>query len=173
MHRPSFPKFVFALFVMCIFFPILAHSQSKQVLPGIFKEKYIQFKKTFNMNGKQYTLFFLDSAKNVREEKNIVTGIYLVPDDFSLIEHFGESMNYPPRLKEFIYHDLGDPENKNYCTAILHEQRCDKNGNNSEYVNYEVRLPDDIATEIINLASGDTGLLMVDSMAGMFKIVEE
>ena len=156
-------------------FPLLGHSQaqSKQVLPGALNEKYIQFKKGFKMEGKNYTLYYINMNKGEKDSDYLVTGIYLVPEDYSLIRLYGENRNYPPSIKKFIYHDLGDPENKDYCTAVLRERRCDKDGKNSEFVDYEVRLPNEIANDIIELASGGTDLLMVDRMAEMFSTVEE
>lgn len=174
MIRSSSLKYFITLFVMAVFFSSLGYSQaqSKQVLPGIFREENIQFKKAFKMNGKDYVLYFIDMVKTVRPDKNIVSNIYLIPNDYSYIEKYGESMNYPPLLIKFIYHDLGDPE-KTYCTAVLHERRCDKDGNNSEFVDYEVRLPDDIATTILELANGETDLLITDRMAERFSLVKE
>ena len=158
--------------VATIDFAQIQQAKPKQILPGIIDSTSIQFKKTYKMEGRNYTLYFIDSAKEVRPKKNIVTDIFLIPEDFSYIYKFGESRNYPPRLKNFIYHDLGDPENKDYCTAILHEQRCDKNGENSEFIYREVRLPDDVANDIIGLANGDLGLFMLDRMASMFSTVK-
>lgn len=175
MKRSSFLKYVIALLVMSVFFPLLGHSQSqsKQVLPGALNEKYIQFKKGFKMEGKNYTLYYINLNKGEKDSDNLVTDIFLVPEDYSLIRLYGENRNYPPLIIKFIYHDLGDPENKNYCTAVLRERRCDKDGKNSEFVDYEVRLPDDIATAIIELANGETDLLMIDRMAEMFSLVKE
>ena len=140
----------------------------KQVLPGVICSENIQFQKRFKMDGKNYTLYYIDAGKTGRAKKNIVSAIYLVPDDYSLIRKEGENKNYPPRLKKFIYHDLGDPENKNYCTAILHLRRCDKNGENSEFLDHEVRLPDEVANDIISLFSGDTDLRVIDQMLSMY-----
>lgn len=145
-------------------------AKPNQVLPGIFEDRFVQFKKKFKMEGKNYTLYFLDVGKNVRAKKNIVTNIYLLPDDFSLIVVQGEAQNYPPSLKKFIYHDLGDPD-RDYCTAILHENICDKNGENSKFIDREVRLPDEIANDIISLFSGDTELRVLDRMLGIYSEV--
>lgn len=158
--------------VATIDFAQIQQAKPKQILPGIIDSTSIQFKKTYKMEGRNYTLYFIDSAKEVRPKKNIVTDIFLIPEDFSYIYKFGESRNYPPRLKKFIYHDLGDPENKDYCSALLHERRCDKNGENSRFLEREVRLPDDVANDIIGLANGDLGLFMLDRMASMFSTVK-
>ncbi|MBQ9223343.1 MAG: hypothetical protein IJ166_06430 [Prevotella sp.] len=158
--------------VATIDFAQVQQAKPKQILPGIIDSTSIQFKKTYKMEGKNYTLYFIDSAKEVRPKKNIVTDIFLIPEDFSYIHKSGEARNYPPMLEKFIYHDLGDPENKDYCSALLHEQRCDKNGENSEFIYREVRLPDDVANDIIGLANGDLGLLMLDRMASMFSTVK-
>lgn len=158
--------------VATIDFAQIQQAKPKQILPGIIDSTSIQLKKTYKMEGKNYTLYFIDSAKEVRPKKNIVTDIFLIPENFSYIYKFGESRNYPPRLKKFIYHDLGDPENKDYCSALLHERRCDKNGENSRFLEREVRLPDDVANDIIALKSGEMGLLILDRMASMFSTVK-
>lgn len=175
MIRSSSLKYFITLFVMAVFFSSLGYSQaqSKQVLPGALKEKYIQLKKGFKMEGKNYTLYYINMNKGEKDRDKWVTDIFLVPEDYSLIRLYGENRNYPPLIRKFIYHDLGDPENKDYCTAVLRERRCDKDGKNSEFVDYEVRLPNEIANDIIELASGGTDLLMVDRMAEMFSTVEE
>ncbi len=152
-------------------FAQVQQTKPKQILPGIIDSTSIQYKKPFKMEGKSYVLYFIDSVKKVRPKKNIVTYIYLIPDDFSLIEKNGDYKNYPPMLKKFIYHDLGDPENKDYCSAILHEQRCDKNGENSRFLDREVRLPDEIANDIISLFSGDSELRVLDRMLDMYSEV--
>ena len=145
----------------------------KQVLPGALNDKYVQYKRPFKMDGKDYMLYYINLNKGEKDKDDLVTGIYLVPDDYSLIRLYGGNKNYPPSLKKFTYHDFGDPENKNYCTAVLHERRCDKDGKNSRFIDYEVRLPDDVATDIINLAGGDMGLFILDDMADMFTLVKE
>ncbi len=145
---------------------------SKQVLPGIFRDENIQLKKSFKMEGKNYMLYFLDPVKNVRKDKDIVASIYMVPDDYSYIEKYGESMNYPPGLQKFIYHDFGDPENKDYCTAVLHERRCDKDGENSRFVDLEVRLPEEVANDLIDLINDDTDLVASKNIKEMFYIMK-
>ena len=94
--------------VATIDFAQIQQAKPKQILPGIIDSTSIQFKKTYKMEGKNYTLYFIDSAKEVRPKKNIVTDIFLIPEDFSYIYKFGEARNYPPMLEKFIYHDLGD-----------------------------------------------------------------
>ena len=123
------------------------------------------------MEGKQYTLYYLDGAKTVRKNKNIVTDISFVPDDYTYIERNGLSQNSPPSMQKFIYHDLGDPENKDYCSVIVNETKCDRNGNNSKFITREVRLPDEIANELIGLANGETQFRILDRMASMFETV--
>lgn len=144
----------------------------KQVLPSIFKDENIQYKKTFKMGGKSQTLYFMDIARSIREEKNLVTHIFLIPDDFSLIGGEYNNKNYPPVLQKFIYHDFGDPENKDYCTAVLHERRCDKDGENSRFVDLEVRLPEEVANDLIDLINDDTDLVASKSIKEMFYIMK-
>lgn len=154
---------------MTVSFPEVQRTQqSGQKLPPEFKSENIQYTKKFRMEGKQYTLYYLDGAKTVRKNKNIVTDIDFVPDDYSYIEKNGFPKNSPPSMRKFIYHDLGDPENKDYCSVIVNETRCDKNGNNSKFITREIRLPDEIANEIVNLFSGETQFRILDRMANMY-----
>ena len=96
----------------------------------------------------------------------------MVPEDYSYIEKDGEAMNYPPKMVKFLYHDLGD-ENKNYATVILSEWVCNQDGKNSRKVEREVRIPDDVATDIVYLFSGETKLRITDDMLGMYQEVKE
>ena len=73
-------------------------------------------------------------------------------------------------MVKFIYHDLGDPENKNFCTAILREKRGNDANSIKEYTR-EVRLPDEIATDIIHLLGGETEFRIVDSMINIYSEV--
>ena len=157
--------------MMATFPEVQRTQQSGQKLPPEFTSENIQYTKKFRMEGKQYTLYYLDGAKTVRKNKNIVTYIDFVPDDYSYIEKNGLPQNSPPSMQKFIYHDLGDPENKDYCSVIVNETRCDKNGNNSKFITREIRLPDEIANEIISLANGDTQFRILDRMANMFETV--
>lgn len=142
--------------------------QSGQKLPPEFTSENIQYTKKFRMEGKQYTLYYLDTEKKLRGKDNIVTDIYMVPADYNYIRKNNYGSNNPPVMRKFIYHDLGDPENKDYCSALLLEEVCDKNGDNSKFIKREVRLPDEIANEIINLFSGETKFRILDRMANMY-----
>ncbi len=157
--------------MMATFPEVQRTQQSGQKLPGLFSPDNIQYTKNFRMEGKQYTLYYLDGAKTVRKNKNIVTHIYFVPADYSYIEKDGLPQNSPPSMQKFIYHDLGDPENKDYCSVIVKESKCDRNGNNHKSITREIRLPDEIANEIISLANGDTQFRILDRMANMFETV--
>ena len=157
--------------MMASFPEVQRTQQSGQKLPPEFTSENIQYTKKFRMEGKQYTLYYLDTAKKLRGKDNIVTDIYMVPSDYNHIRKNNYGSNNPPVMRKFIYHDLGDPENKDYCSALLLEKVCDKNGDNSKFIKREVRLPDEIAEEIISLANGDTQFRILDRMANMFETV--
>ena len=75
-------------------------------------------------------------------------------------------------MEKFIYYDFGDPENKDYCSVVLHERRCDKNGENSKFVDREVRLPEEVANDLIDLINDDTDLVASKSIKEMFYIMK-
>lgn len=154
--------------MMASFPEVQRTQQSGQKLPPEFTSENIQYTKKFRMEGKQYTLYYLDTEKKLRGKDNIVTSIYMVPSDYNHIRKNNYGSNNPPVMRKFIYHDLGDPENKDYCSALLLEKVCDKNGDNSKFIKREVRLPDEIANEIVNLFSGETQFRILDRMANMY-----
>lgn len=143
----------------------------------------VHFKKQFKMEGKTYTMYYSDEEPNkhlhysdeekiIRRDKKLVTNIYLVPEDYDYKRDIdGNDLNTPPQMVKFIYHDLGD-ENKNYCTAVLQDKRGDDARNLKEYKR-EVRLPDEIATDIIHLLGGETEFRIVDSMIDIYSEVKE
>ncbi len=143
----------------------------------------VHFKKQFKMEGKTYTMYYSDEDPNkhlrytdeerkTRRDKKLVTNIYLVPEDYDYkMDIDGNDLNTPPQMVKFIYHDLGD-ENKNYCTAVLKDKRGDDARNLKEYKR-EVRLPDEIATDIIHLLGGETEFRIVDSMIDIYSEVKE
>lgn len=147
-------------------------SKPKQVLPKSFTED-VQYTKSFKMGGKNYTLYFIDSAKTVRSEKNVVTYIYIIPDDFSYKEgSYGEALNSPPMMISFIYHDLGDMSNKDYCTVLLRESDQDAS-RKKVYIDYVVRLPDEIADILISLANGDMEFKPLPIVTNKFTKIKE
>ena len=152
-----------------VFFPENQDTQqSKQKLPPLFGPENVQFTKRFKMEGKQYTMYFLDVAKTVRKDKNFVTGVYFVPDDYTYISKNGWSSNNPPTLRKLTYHNLGDPENKDYYSVIVNETKCDRNGNNLKFETREILLPNDIINELVNLFSGKTKFRMVESLKNRY-----
>ena len=146
-------------------------SKSKQVLPPSFSEE-VQYAKPFKMGGKKYTLYFIDSAKEVRSEKNVVTYIYIIPDDYSYREGTYGSKNSPPMMITFTYHDLGDMANKDYCTVLLRESVTD-DSYDKKYIDYVVRLPDEIADIMISLYNGEMGFKLTPSVEGNFTKIKE
>jgi len=140
--------------------------QYGQRLPDNINSKTIQYKKSFNYQGKRYTMYYHDGLKPVRSDKNTVSAIYFIPSDYNYIEKYGNAKNYPPSMKQLVYHDLGDL-NKDYVSIITTEEVCDRNGENSHFVKREIRLPDDIANDLIDLYNGKTSLNVTQTLRNM------
>jgi hypothetical protein len=131
----------------------------------------VQYKKTFRLEGKKYTMYFVERGKALHKDKNLVVDIYFIPDDYKYDDIFGD-VNIPPHMVEVVYHDLGDPDNKDFCSVVLSETICDKNGKNSKNIKREVIIPEDIANDIIDLYNGDTKYKLVGYLLKNIKEVK-
>lgn len=130
-----------------------------QVKEQYFKPEIIQYKQDFTMNGKKWTMYWTDEVKKVRKDKNIINSIYFVPEDFKPIYSSSITIeNSPPSLFKLIYHNLGDLENKDFASVITNETICEEKGQNTQYVQREFRIPDEIANKLVDLLVGDTEL---------------
>lgn len=142
--------FVFVM-LLCAMFGAMA----QQKVSSYVKPELVQYKKSFKMNGKNYTMYWVYSDKDIKPESLGVSNIYLVPSDFKPINPLGyfNDNNCPPDVQKLILHDI---PGKEFLEAYVDEIKCDNNGQNRESHRYGVRLPDDIANEIIDLSAGDT-----------------
>ncbi len=126
-------------------------------MPRALNPRYIQYKENFRINGKNYTMYFSNPARSLN--KNLVTTIHFVPEDFELIKGpFDSELNSPPMMMQFRYHKVSDDINKNFVGAVVKEKICDSNGENIRFKTSEIRLPDEIANRILGLILGDMDL---------------
>jgi hypothetical protein len=134
----------------------------EQKLPSALKPSNVQYKRSFTCQGKKYTMMYID-IKSVRKAQDVVSSIYFVPSDYNCIERGGVACNFPPVLQKLVYHDLGDLD-KDFISVLTTEQACDSNGDNSRIVKNELKLPDEVANDLIHLFNGDTNLKVTTSL---------
>jgi hypothetical protein len=127
-------------------------------VPADVRKEVVQHKERFTVNGKGYTMYWVDGMKESHKTKdpNLISDIYFVPDGYKPViigeEH---DKNQPPQLKGLIMHDYGTDE-ECFCGAIVREIVYDKNTNRSSAYEYEMRLDNDAANHILDLLNGDT-----------------
>ena len=143
--------------------------RNKKYINGFLDTADVQYKKSFRLDGKNYTMYFVELGKAHNDEKDVVNEIIFMPEDFNHIYVPGAG-NIPPQVDEVVYHDLGDPENKDFCSVVLGERICDKNGKNSKNIRREVIIPEDIANDIIDLFNGDTEFRIKGYFAKALKV---
>lgn len=148
------------LMFICSAFGLMA----QQKVSSYLKPELVQYKKNFTMNGKKYTMYWVDFNKDINPTSMGVREIYLVPSDFKPINPADDlhDCNCPARIERLILHDI---PGKEFLEAYVQEIKCDNNGYNKESHRYGVRLPDDIANEIVYLACGNTKFSLNKSLS--------
>ncbi len=113
-----------------------------------FIDKNIQLAKPFkDHNGRKQTLIF--ATYEQEEFSDNVLFMYVLPEGYK-----GNSPRYtPPEVKSIIYHNIG--ADKEFCGLVYHEQVVDKAGKVRGYIEREMRVPDDVANEVLALVYGD------------------
>lgn len=140
------------IMLICAAFTAIA----QQKVSNFVRPEVVQYQKSFTMDGKKYTMYWVYRDKDIRPNSLGVSDIYLVPSDYKPINPLYRPIyddNCPPYIQKLILHDV---PGKEFLEAYVREIKCDKNGENQEAHEYGVRLPDDIANEIVDLACGDT-----------------
>lgn len=139
---------VFYLFMTIAF---TLNAQTK--LSSYVRPELQQYKKSFVVAGKKYTMYWVDRNKDLNPTSKGVSDIYIVPDNFKPIS-FGNKNdeNFPPCIDKLILHDI---PGKEFLEAVLSEKSTAGDGS-ATFHTYGFRLPDDIANEIVDLACGDT-----------------
>lgn len=127
-------------------------------VPADVRKEVVQHKERFTVNGKGYTMYWVDAAKSshTKNAPNHISDIYFVPDGYKPIV-IGEEhdKNQPPCLKGLIMHDYGSDEDC-FCGAIVRDIVYDKNTNRASSYEYEIKLDNDAANHILDLLNGDT-----------------
>ena len=129
-------------------------------LPYYLQEESIQYSKDFEMDGKDYTMYYTDYCQKFSERRDAVLEIFFVPKDFELVKNGQTELNSPMKLEQLVYHNL-DGKKDDFVSAIVSESTCDKNGNNYQHITKEIRLPKKIGNNLLNLYQGKTKFNLV------------
>lgn len=124
-------------------------------LAALFHQK-IQFSNVFQSAGNYFNLVLVRfSDRNVPNEVN---SVYLFKSDASgnvdkEFFPFYDSYVSAPSVVRLIYHDIG--KDNEFCGALVSQDLMNRDGNIDGYMQYEVKLPDDIANVLIDLLATD------------------
>lgn len=87
---------------------------------GIFNAEFVLDHERFKVGDKTYTIYYNSMFKAYREaDPPLITNIFVVADGYKPRFMFKGSDISPPRIVGVKYHNLGDPDNKDYITVIL------------------------------------------------------
>lgn len=169
------------LFILsCVIFAESAYGQINYPKSDGYKKYFIdnsdRIIKTYdfrNGNDVPYTMVFYASKRS----KSECIRIYIVPYNFEYrrillnvweVLLFGQSeeLEKPPMVVKLIYHNLG--EDKEFCGVLVRMEYWGKQYEYLGYKEFEVRLPDEIANEIIGILIGESD---IENMTGI-KIIE-
>lgn len=132
------------------------------------------YEKQFKSNGKTYTMYYINPSKESNPENICVTEVYFVPEGFIVMNPYHESTdrNAPPRMIGLRYHDLGP--GKEFVGAVVDEKRYDNSAKTVYYYEMEIRLPENISDELMDLYKGRTRFTIGSrgTIARMFKNLE-
>lgn len=116
----------------------------------------VLYKKSFVSDGIKYTMYYSNGTlfNPASREENFVTDVIFVPSDYDYV--LKENVK-PPWLTKLIYHDLGpDKEFIGANIRYTKEVPDEYYGTQNAYFEKEIRLPNDIANEVMDLTLGDT-----------------
>lgn len=163
MKASFYPTIIVALLV---FMAQLCAPRALAYLP-IYTNQ-IQYQKSFTSGGVEYTMYWVDHGigrnETTSSENNYVKEIYIVPNAYlangevkSRGFKFGDGRYINPgslpSLKTVAYHDVNPPFVGAIVEADVRKENDEEYGG---YFSWEIRLPDDIANSMMDLAEGLT-----------------
>ena len=134
-----------------------------QNLPYYIQKESVQYSKKFEMDGKEYTMYYTDYCQNFTDRKKAVLEIFFVPEDFKLYRKGQSELNAPPKLEELVYHNF-DGEGENFVSAVISEATCEEDGSDYKQIFREIILPDKIGKKLLDLYNGKTKYRLVDGV---------
>ena len=163
MKAQFYPAIIVALLVF------MAHlcAPGAHAYPPIYTNQ-IQYQKSFTSGGVEYTMYWVDHNIGRNEttsaERNYVKEIYIVPNAYlangevkSRGFKFGDGRYINPgslpSLRTVAYHDVNTPFVGAVVEADIRKENEERYGG---YFSWEIRLPDDIANSMMDLAEGLT-----------------
>jgi len=149
-----------------------SRSQRSNTVSSHIKPERVRAQKSFMSDGKRYTMYCMDES--IDGNSKYVSTVYFVPDDYKqVLDDFGEDVNQPPRLRGFVYHDLG--EGKEFVGAKVEEWNCNGRKSYHDTYKYEIKLDPDVANFLADLAHNRLTDIKVgarSSLAKMFDNIE-
>lgn len=128
------------------------------------------YQKDFMMDGKKWTMYY-HNASSTRNPANMVTQIYFIPADFRIVkDRYNFEVNCPPEMEAFIVHESTN-EKETFGAAKIIEVTCNKDGSNRKRVIRELKLPDEISDELVNLYLGRGNFRLDEDLQEEFSIV--
>ena len=156
------------LFILsCVIFAESAYGQINYPKSDGYKEYFKDYRNAIlrtydfrNGNDVPYTLVLMESEW-FPGDKSRCGEIFIVPYNFEY-KMFGLGLwEDPPKVAKLIYHNLG--EDKEFCGVLVRKHYWGKQIKPFENEDlgskeFEVRLPDEIANEIIDILTGESDL---------------
>lgn len=139
------------------------HPQSKVIRPAV-----VLYQKDFKAEGKNWTMYYTNERKAKSPTKHVLD-IYLVPETYVQKKYLGEDTTRPPAIAKLVYHDLGG--DKDFVGALIKE-RIEQNDGSLTIASREIRLPDEIADEIMDLLDGTTKFTFNPQLEKTFEVVK-
>lgn len=94
--------------------------------------------------------YYMVYTSNVGKAKNVVDNVYFVKKNGNVSKN---EYNYPPRVRELIYHDIGKDA---FCGVLTREDMIDSNGEKYGTMVREIRIDDDSAREMVKLLQDES-----------------
>ena len=138
----------------------VSKKNKEQNLPYYIQKESVQYSKKFEMDGKEYTMYYTDYCQKFSDRKKAVLEIFFVPEDFKLYKNGASELNSPPKLEELLYHNF-DSEGGNFVSAVISEATCEEDGSNYQQIFREIILPEKIGKKLLDLYNGKTKYRLV------------
>lgn len=129
------------------------------------------YQRDFMMDGKKWTMYY-HNASSTRNPANMVTQIYFIPYDFRIVKNrYNIEANCPPEMEALIVHEADNMKDTFGAVRIL-EVTCNKDGSNRKRIVRELKLPDEISDELVNLYLGRGNFTLDKDLQEEFSIVK-
>ena len=138
--------------------------------PYYLQEEYLRREEPFQVDGKNYTMYYMDLGANEFEDER-VGGIYIVPEDFKLVRKNGMELNSPMNVIGLVFHRTSDAR-KDFVGAITVERTCNEDGTNEQKIIKEIKLAPEVGDELLDLRFGHSEYYLADPKSLSLEVVE-